>query len=221
MYAVYRWYYENDVLTKRLVYAPNSGEDGYFINSGKFKKGINMAGELSIVVPMENPSWTYYFKDGTLIKPDFLELTQGTILSVDLVEEGTSKEIWRGRVISQSWDIYQNMTLNCEGILAFLNDVLAPPYNFSWTGVISQAYDPSEGLKFINLDALKDLMPGLTTDGIGQAVSNVVDNVISNDSFSPDVEGVYDTLTKGLPITTTNEDGSEDNVDRICQKLPN
>lgn len=215
MYVVYRLLFdENWNVIKRLVYAPNTGEDGYFINSGKLKTGLNIAGELSIVVPVENPSWTWYFKDGTLVKPDFLSLSQGTILAVELVEEGISKEIWRGRVISQSWDIYQNMILNCEGILAFLNDVLVPQYNFSWTGIISQAYDPNEGLKFINLDLLKDLMPGLTKEGIGDTIKNVVDNVISNDSFSPDIEGIYDTLTKGLPISTTNEDGSEDNVDR-------
>lgn len=216
MYAVYRLIYKDGKLGKRLIYAPNSGEDGYSITSGKFEKGVNIAGSLSIVVPPTNPSWKYYFEDGTEADPHPERLTQGTIITVEVIQDGTNKETWRGRVILQSWDIYRNMTLECEGILAYFNDILLPPYNFSWTGIISQAYDPSEGLKFFNIDALKDFLPNLTDDGIVDAIGGVVDNVINNDSFTTDAEELYGTLTDGMPVPTYNEDGTpaEDNTDR-------
>lgn len=219
MYAVYRWLYTETGMVKRLLYAPNTGDDGYFITSGKFTKGINIAGTMSIVIPPSNPSWDRKFPEGVDPDKDPLVLNQGTIMSVDLVEDGIDKEIWRGRVISQSYDIYSNMSIECEGVLAFLNDILLPPYNFSWTGIISQAYDPAEGLKFANLDLLKDFLPNLTTDGIGEAVKGVVENVVTNDSFKPDesgIEEIYDTVAKGLPTPTYDETGAEieDNTDR-------
>lgn len=211
MYAVYYWKFENGTPVKRLIYAPNSGEDGYFISAGSLDKGINMAGSLSITVPSTNPAFNHYMDNQT---PSLLG--QGYILSVEQVEDGIGKEIWRGRVISQNYDIYRNLTIDCEGILAYLNDILLPPYNFAWSGVISHAYDPAEGLQFANLEALKDFLPDLTPDGIKDAITDVVDNVIQTDSFMPDVEEVYNTIEKGLPIPTISEDGTEveDNVDR-------
>lgn len=216
MYAVYYWYFVDGKPTKRLVYAPNSGEDGYFITEGSFEKGVNIAGNLTIVVPPTNPAWKYYWPDGTEEDPTPILLGQGTLISVDLVQNGVSEELWRGRVISQSWDIYRNMTINCEGTLAYLNDILLPAYNFSWSGIISHAYNPADGLQFANLDALKDFLPNLTGDGITEAITGVIEDVIPSDSFTPDVEEICNTITTGLPIPTTSEDGTvvEDNVDR-------
>lgn len=210
MYAVYYWMYSDPSPVKRLIYAPNSGDDGYSITSGKFDHGMNMAGSLTIVVPPTNPAWG----DNNSGAPNVLG--PYVIISVEYVDGDFGRELWRGRVITQTWDIYQNMTITCEGILAYLNDILIPAYNFSWDGVLSQEYNPDDGLKFANLDLLKDFLSDLTTDGIEEAVTNVVENVVSNDAFSPDVNEIYDTITKGLPVPTVLEDGTiqEDHTDR-------
>lgn len=217
MYAVYWWRFKAEgPPEKHLIYAPNSGDDGYFITSGSFEKGTNIAGTLTMVLPPTNPSFKYHWQDGSE-SDDLVFLNgQGTIVSVDLVQDGVSKEIWRGRIISETLDIYRNITITCEGTLAYLNDILLPAYNFSWSGVISHAYDPAEGLQFANLDALKDFLPNLTTDGIGEAITDVVENVIPSDSFTPNVDEIYQTIENGLPTPTILEDGTvvEDNVDR-------
>lgn len=217
MYAVYYWTFsETGSPVKRLIYAPNSGEDNFFITSGKLQKGINMAGSFTLTIPPTNKAMDIHWSEIVDPEPVPIDYGQGTLISVELVQNGVGKEIWRGRIIDQKWDIYRNMTLECEGILAFFNDILLPEYNFAWSGIISQEYNPDEGLKYVNLDALKDFLPNLSTDGIGEAVKNVVDNVVSNDSFSPDKNEIYDTMAKGLPVSQTSPDGSEveDNVDR-------
>lgn len=210
MYAVY-WLknYDND-RNKHLIYAPNSGDDGYYITEGNLEKGINMAGRLTITVPPTNPVW----RDPTtgITNPSQF-LDQADIITVEVIENNTAKEIWRGSVKGQSWDIYKNMTITCEGTLSFLNDILLPEYNFYWSGVVSHAYDPDEGLSSVNLDKLKDLIwPGKIMDGLDDlkdGMANAFDNMFGFNKNKPSIDDVGTTLDNSLS-------DAEDNVDRRC-----
>lgn len=49
----------------------------------------------------------------------------------DIVVEKDGKEIWAGRVLSESKDFWNNRVLYCEGELAFFNDSTQPPKQYS------------------------------------------------------------------------------------------
>lgn len=210
MYAVYliKLGVSNE---KHLIYAPNSGEDGYYITEGQLEKGINIAGSLSLTIPPMNPVWRFPAVNldgsaGEVLIP-MQSLDQGDLITVDVIEDGISKEIWRGCVKTQNWDIYKNMTVHCEGTLAFFNDILLPEYNFYWSGVIAHKYDPTEGLGSAILDKLKDFIPGMNDD----LFEDVVNNIIPSQTFTPDIDQIADDISKSL--TDTDPD-TEDNVDR-------
>lgn len=209
MYAVY-WLknYANDS-GKRLIYAPNSGDDGYNISVGNLLKGINIAGSLTLNIPPTNPVWKRpIIPDGEEVSNPMQSLDQGDLITVDYIELGVPKEIWRGRVISQNWDIYRNMTVTCEGTLAYFNDILLPDYNFYWSGIVEHSwYDPDEGLGSAVFDKLKDLIPGMSDSGIGDTLNDVVQNVLPSNDFTPNTDSIADTLNKA-------SSNADDNVDR-------
>lgn len=207
MYAIY--WFKNFIhdRTKNLIYAPNSGDDGYYVTEAVLERGINIAGSLNITIPFDNPVWKYPIgnpgeNNGETSVVQTMD--QGDIITVDVIEDGVSKEIWRGCVKTQHWDIYKNMSISCEGTLAYFNDVLLPPYNFYWTGVISHAYNPDEGLGTAILDKLKDLIPGMSDN----LFEDVVDN-LGSVTFTPSIDDIDDTMDKALTETET-----EDNIDR-------
>lgn len=49
----------------------------------------------------------------------------------DITVEKDGKEIWMGRVLSESKDFWNNRVLYCEGELAFFNDSTQPPKQYS------------------------------------------------------------------------------------------
>lgn len=210
MYSVYWLKDSYDKTVKTLLFAPNAGEDGYIITSGELTKGINIAGNLTLTIPRTNPVWRHPIFPGELGEIISVSvLNRGDIITVEKTVNGVVKEIWRGRVSSQSWDIYQTMNVVCEGTLAYLNDLLLPDYNFYWSGIIMQSYNPDEGLSSANLDKLKDFLPNLNLDGITDSITDVVNDVISSDSFSVDQSSFDTTMNNAL----TTSDGN-DNVDR-------
>lgn len=213
MYAIYLIKNGDIQNGKRLVHGPNAGDDGSIVTSGKLNYGVNIAGNLSATIPTTNPVWRVPIKlpsgdtDVTLVAP----LDQGDLLTVETINHGVAKEIWRGRIASFTWDIYKNMSVNCEGILSYFNDLLLPEYNFYWSGVLSQAYDPDEGLGSVDLSKLKDLIPGIGDNGIGGIFDGVVQNVLPSDTFTPDLSSISQTMSNALSGTNLDED---DNVDR-------
>lgn len=217
MYAVYWLKNYLDIKGKYLIYTPNSGEEGYNITSGSLTRGVNIAGSLTLIIPPNNPIWRSPIKPGgdDVTNPSQI-MNQGDIITVDYIDGITPKELWRGRVISQDWDIYKNMTLTCEGTLAYLNDILLPDYNFYWSGVISHAYDPDEGLATAVFDKLKDLIPGFSAEEMTDTISEVIEDILPSDSFEPDIESVTETIEKSVASVTTGTGGvgEEDNVDR-------
>lgn len=216
MYAVY-WYPPYlDGPKKRIVYVPNSGEDGYMLTSAKLKRGINEAGELTIDIPRKNAVWRHPILPGgeeteTIYAPD-----QGHIFSV----EKDGKEIWRGRAISYSWDMYQNMSLTCEGLLAYFNDFLLPDYNFYWTGVISHGvldpilgiYNPDEGLISANLNKLSGLLPDVVKDKAEELIPDAIkDKITDTIGGLTGSEDIINDLTNAVGVSL---DPADDNVDR-------
>lgn len=212
MFAVYWLKNYLDIKDKYLIYAPNSGDDGYNITAGNLLKGVNIAGGFTLTVPPTNPIWSHPITPGgeDVTNPAQV-MNQGDIITVEYIEGITPKEMWRGRVVSQTWDIYKNMTITCEGTLAYLNDVLLPEYNFYWTGVVSHAYDPLEGISSAIFDKLKDLIPGFDAGGVTDIVSDTIENVLPSETFTPDIESITETIEKSAAPTLEEK---EDNVDR-------
>ena len=60
-------------------------------------------------------------------------LAYGTIarMTTDISVQKDGKEIWAGRVLSESEDFYRNRVLTCEGELAFFNDSTQPPAEYA------------------------------------------------------------------------------------------
>lgn len=99
-----------------VIYAPNVTNQGYNVSIPKLTIEINRAGSLEFTIPPSNPAYNAYSK----------------LKSVITVEQD-GQEIWRGRVLDDTKDFYNNKKITCEGELAFLNDVLIRPSEY--TGV--------------------------------------------------------------------------------------
>lgn len=81
----------------------------------------NTAGSLSFSLPVESAGYDTI-----------------TRLATDIVVEKDGKEIWDGRVLSESKDFYNSRTFYCEGALAYFNDTSQPPGEHS--GLSVRAY---------------------------------------------------------------------------------
>lgn len=97
-----------------VIYAPNVTNQGYNVTRPRLTTEINKAGSLEFTIPPTNPAYNAYSKLKTIITVE---------------EDG--KEIWRGRVLDDTKDMYNNKQLTCEGELAFLNDVLIRPSEYN------------------------------------------------------------------------------------------
>lgn len=102
---------------KRLLYSPITSSGDITVSSATLSFGKNMSGDLTMTIPASNPNRSY------------LDTMSSTV-----VVERQGKEIWRGRPINRSFDMYQNLSVTCEGELSYLNDILIPAYNYSWNG---------------------------------------------------------------------------------------
>lgn len=56
-------------------------------------------------------------------------------LTTDIRVDQDGKELWSGRVLSESKDFWNNRILVCEGELAFFNDSTQPPKEYSGLGI--------------------------------------------------------------------------------------
>lgn len=95
-------------------YAPNIIDRDLKLTSAKITYEINKAGSFEYTIPSINKNYNVFEK----------------MKSIITVEEDGS-EIWRGRVLDSRRDFYNNKKMTCEGELAFLNDGLARPYDYS------------------------------------------------------------------------------------------
>lgn len=197
------------------VYSPNLVEEGYVITSGKLTTELNKAGSLEFTIPMSNPMYSK------------IKMLKSIIT---LEEDG--EEIWRGRVIEETRDFYNNKKFLCEGELGFLNDILYEPYDFS-DGVTISAYfltliglyelqcsperlikpgnvyvtDPLEQV-FIKSDEYTDILTDLNnllTDAGGYVIFRKEDGVSYLDYYEKLEEVIDQTITFGNNLIDLEE----------------
>ena len=101
-----------------LLYAPNLAEDGYAVTTPKVKLTLNSADTLECTIPTNNPMYGRISKLKSVIK----------------VYDG-SERIFRGRVIDDETDFYNRKKVTAQGELAYLNDSIVRPYDY--TGTVS------------------------------------------------------------------------------------
>ena len=99
-----------------LLYAPNLADDGYAVMTPKVKLKLNSASSLSCVIPPTNPTYDGISKLKSVVK----------------VYDG-NRRIFRGRVIDDEKDFYSRKSIMAQGELAYLNDSILRPYNYSGT----------------------------------------------------------------------------------------
>jgi hypothetical protein len=98
----------------RLLYAPNLAEDGYAVTSPKVKLSLNSVSALECTVPTNNPLYGQISKLKSVVKV-----------------YDNDRRIFRGRVIDDEKDFYNRQKLTAQGELAYLNDSILRPYNYS------------------------------------------------------------------------------------------
>lgn len=83
--------------------------------------------ELNLINPHltleANYSGSFSFK----ISPNHPRFNDINLLKSEIVIFQNESEIWRGRPIRMDEDFYKNITVECEGELAYLNDIIQPP----------------------------------------------------------------------------------------------
>lgn len=99
-----------------LLYSPNLADDGYAVMTPKVKLKLNSASSLSCVIPPTNPTYDEISKLKSVVK----------------VYDG-NRRIFRGRVIDDEKDFYNRKSIMAQGELAYLNDSILRPYNYSGT----------------------------------------------------------------------------------------
>lgn len=100
--------------TNALWASQMNSDDQFLILEPKLKMEINRAGSFEFKMPPNHPRYNSLTNVRTVIR---------------IFENGT--EIWRGRVLDQTDDIYKIRTVTCEGVLAYLNDFQAGPHGSS------------------------------------------------------------------------------------------
>lgn len=102
----------------KIFYSPTLFEQGFVVSSPKITYEINKAGSFSFILPPNNPMYDSFKK----------------LKSIITVKDDNT-EIWRGRVLDSTRTFFNQKEIVCEGELAFLNDALIPPYDYTENGL--------------------------------------------------------------------------------------
>lgn len=97
-----------------LLYDATLSNDGYGVLSPKLTVELNKAGSLNFTLPPNNIKYNDMKKLKSII----------TVLQ-------NGEELFRGRVLNDEKDFYNQKKVYCEGQLAFLLDSIQRPYSFS------------------------------------------------------------------------------------------
>ena len=95
----------------QLLHDSSSRKDEYYIFDPVLTIELNKAGSFEFSIAQEHPLYDELVKLRTTI----------TIFDND-------EEIFRGRILEETLNFYNNKKIMCEGELAFLNDILIEPY---------------------------------------------------------------------------------------------
>lgn len=99
-----------------LLYSPNLAEDGYAVTGPKVKLALNAVSSLECIIPPTNPLYNGISKLKSVVK----------------VYDGDTR-IFRGRVVDDEKDFYNRKKITVQGELAYLNDSIVRPYEYSGT----------------------------------------------------------------------------------------
>ena len=154
-------------LDDKTLYEPLLQSEGYVIISPSVKKAKNKAGSFTFKIPPTNPLY------GSLKKLK-------SIISV--YKDGDI--FWKGRVLDERKDFNKIKEITCEGELAFLNDVIVAPYDYSETGMtINEFFQYIMELYAANCSEYRKIRPGyvynVDSDTRIYPVSNTYENVLS------------------------------------------
>ena len=132
----------------RLLYAPNLAEDGYAVTGPKVKLSLNSVSALECTVPTTNPLYGAVSKLKSVVKV-----------------YDNDRRIFRGRVIDNEKDFYNREKLTAQGELAYLNDSILRPYNY--TGSVAGYFSMLVNQHNSQVDAEKQFRVGnvTVTDG--------------------------------------------------------
>ena len=120
MYAIYAVNVSGGVTSSTCIFDDTSPALEHQLINPKLQLSAGAAGSLTITVPKTNAGFSAISRLTTTIKV-----------------KRDSVEIWRGRVLTESKDLWNNRVLFCEGCLAFLNDSIQS----SSTAVTGQVSD--------------------------------------------------------------------------------
>lgn len=131
----------------KVIYSPLMVQQKLVSSEAKITYEFNKAGSFSIIIPVSHPEYSNIKK----------------LKSIITVKDD-NKEIWRGRVIDTTRDFYNNKKIVCEGELAFFNDALIPPYNYSEKGItVGEMLNRYITLYRTNCPVERDIQLGMIT----------------------------------------------------------
>ena len=154
-------------LDDKTLYEPLLQSEGYIIISPSVTKAKNKAGSFTFKIPPTNPLY------GSLKKLK-------SIISV--YKDGNI--FWKGRVLDERKDFNKIKEVTCEGELAFLNDVIIAPYDYSEKGMtINEFFQYIMDLYAKNCSGYRKIQPGyvynVDSDTRIYPVSKTYENVLS------------------------------------------
>lgn len=95
------------------IYDPRGADDGLAVLAAKCHTAVNSAGSLQMQLPAQHP---------------YLDKLTRMHGKMELLQDGET--LFRGRIVRDSRDWYNQRTVVCEGLLACLNDSVVDPYDF-------------------------------------------------------------------------------------------
>ena len=154
-------------LDDKTLYEPLLQSEGYVIISPSVTKAKNKAGSFTFKIPPTNPLY------GSLKKLK-------SIISV--YKDGNI--FWKGRVLDERKDFNKMKEVTCEGELAFLNDVIIAPYDYSEKGMtINEFFQYVMDLYAKNCSEYRKIQPGyvynVDSDTRIYPISKTYENVLS------------------------------------------
>lgn len=154
-------------LDDKTLYEPLLQSEGYVIISPSVKKAKNKAGSFTFKIPPTNPLY------GSLKKLK-------SIISV----YKDDNIFWKGRVLDERKDFNKIKEVTCEGELAFLNDVIIAPYDYSEKGMtINEFFQYVMDLYAKNCSEYRKIQPGyvynVDSDTRIYPISKTYENVLS------------------------------------------
>lgn len=154
-------------LDDKTLYEPLLQSEGYVIISPSVTKAKNKAGSFTFKIPPTNPLY------GSLKKLK-------SIISV--YKDGNI--FWKGRVLDERKNFNKIKEVTCEGELAFLNDVIIAPYDYSEKGItINEFFQYVMDLYAKNCSEYRKIQPGyvynVDSDARIYPISKTYENVLS------------------------------------------